>query len=53
LRELLETGEEPISAKGIAAMLGSDHGTVVRDVEVAAVDLRLFDQLYSAQEVLQ
>jgi hypothetical protein len=53
LRVLLEAGEEPISAKGIAAMLGVDHGTVVRDVEVAVVDLKLFDQLYSTQEVLQ
>jgi hypothetical protein len=53
LRVLLEAGDEPISAKGIEAMLGADHGTAVRDVQVAAVDLSLFDQLYSAREVLQ
>ena len=53
LRVLLEACDEPISAKGIEAMLGADHGTAVRDVQVAAVDLSLFDQLYSAREVLQ
>jgi hypothetical protein len=53
LRVLLEACDEPISAKGIEAMLEADHGTVVRDVQVAAVDLSLFDQLYSAREVLQ
>jgi hypothetical protein len=53
LRVLLEACDEPISAKGIEAMLGADHVTVVRDVQVAAVDLSLFDQLYSAREVLQ
>jgi hypothetical protein len=29
------------------------QNATVRDVEVAAVDLRLFDQLFTAQEVLQ
>jgi hypothetical protein len=53
LRVLLEAGDEAISAKKIAAMLGADHATAVRDVEVAAVDLSLFDQLCRAQEVLQ
>ena len=50
---LLGPGDEPISAAGIEAMLGAEHNTTVRDVEVAAVDLRVFDQLFSVQEVLQ
>ena len=53
LRALLKTGDEQISAKGIEVMLGAEHNTTVRDVQVAAVDLRVFDQLFSAQEVLQ
>jgi hypothetical protein len=53
LRVLLEAGVEQISAKRIEDMLGVDHGVAVRDVQVAAVDLRLFDQLFSASEVLQ
>jgi hypothetical protein len=53
LRVQLETGDVQISAKGIDAMLGTDHGMAVRDVQVAAVDLSLFDQLFSAREVLQ
>ncbi len=48
-----DQGDEPISAAGIEAMLGAEQNTSVRDVEVAAVDLRIFDQLFSAQEVLQ
>jgi hypothetical protein len=50
---LLGSGDEPISAAGIEAMLGDEHSMTVRDVHVAAVDLRVFDQLFSAQEVLQ
>jgi hypothetical protein len=53
LRMLLEAGEEQISAGGIEAMLGADNAVVVRDVQVAAVDLRVFDQLFTEQEVLQ
>jgi hypothetical protein len=53
LRVLLAGGEEEISAQGIAAMLGVDRSAAVRDVQVAAVDLGVFDQLCSAQEVLQ
>ncbi|WP_051979796.1 IS21 family transposase [Edaphobacter aggregans] len=53
LRAMLETGDAQISAKGIEAMLETEHSTVVRDVQVAAVDLRLFDQLFGAREVLQ
>ena len=50
---LLGPGDEQISAAGIEAMLCAEHNTSVRDVEVAAVDLRVFDQLFSVQEVLQ
>ena len=53
LRVLLAGDEEEISAQGIAAMLGVDRSAAVRDVQVAAVDLGVFDQLCSAQEVLQ
>jgi hypothetical protein len=50
---LLGQGDEQISAAGIEAMLGAEHNTAVRDVEAAVVDLRVFDQLFTAQEVLQ
>ena len=53
LRVLLAGGEEEISAQEIEAMLGVERGAAVRDVQVAAVDLELFDQLCSAREVLQ
>ena len=53
LRAVLEAGGEQINAAGIEAMLGADHCTTVRDVQVAVVDLRLFDQLFTAGEVLQ
>jgi len=53
LRTLLEGGSEEISAQGIEAMLGIAGGAGVRDVEVAAVDLGLFDQLCATREVLQ
>jgi hypothetical protein len=53
LRAMLAADAEQISAKGVEAMLGADPGVAVRDVQVAAVDLRLFDQLLSASEVLQ
>jgi hypothetical protein len=50
---LLGPGDEPISAAGIEAMLNAEHNITVHDVHVAAVDLHVFDQLFSAQEVLQ
>jgi hypothetical protein len=53
LRALLEGGIEEINAQEIEAMLGIDRCAGVRDVEVAAVDLGLFDQLCAAREVLQ
>jgi hypothetical protein len=53
LRVLLEAGEEQVSAEGIEAMLGTDNAVVVGDVQVTAVDLRVFDQLFTEKEVLQ
>jgi hypothetical protein len=53
LRVRLEGADGEISAKGIEALLGLDGGATVRDVQVAAVDLGLFDQLYEVREVLQ
>ena len=53
LRALLEAGEEQICAERIEAMLGADNSVAVRDVQVTAVDLRVFDQLFTEQEVLQ
>ena len=53
LLALLGQGDEPISAERIEGMLVAEQNTSVRDVEVAVVDLRIFDQLFSAQEVLQ
>jgi hypothetical protein len=47
------TRPEPISAAGIEAMLVAEQNISIRDVELAVVDLRIFDQLFSAQEVLQ
>ena len=53
LRVLLEAGEEQLSAEGIEAMLETDKSAVVGDVQVTAVDLRVFDRLFTEQEVLQ
>jgi hypothetical protein len=53
LRALAEGGAEEISAEGIEAMLGIDRGAGIRDVQVAVVDLGLFDQLCATREVLQ
>ena len=53
LRALLEGGTEEISAQEIETMLGIDRCAGVRDVQVAAVDLGLFDQLCATREVLQ
>jgi hypothetical protein len=53
LRMLLESGEEQISVERIDAMLEADHAVAVRDVQVTAVDLRVFDQLFTETEVLQ
>jgi hypothetical protein len=53
LRALLEGGIEEISAKRIETMLSFHRGDTARDVQVAAVDLGLFDELCEVREVLQ
>ena len=53
LRVLLNQADEQIGAERIQKMMHVEDRAVLRDVEVAAVDLRLFDQLCSAGEVLQ
>jgi hypothetical protein len=53
LRVMLEAGGEQISCKGIETMLASEQNPTVREVQVTAVDLGVFDQLFSTQEVLQ
>ena len=53
LRVLLNQAEEEINAPRIEEMLRVEDPTSLRDVEVAVVDLRLFDQLFSDGEVLQ
>ena len=53
LRTLLNGAEEEISAERIKAILALDDRPTLRDIAVAAVDLRLFDRLYSEREVLQ
>jgi hypothetical protein len=50
---LLESGVEQISVERIDAMLEADHAVAVRDVQVTAVDLRVFDQLFTETEVQQ
>ena len=42
-----------ISARRIEEMLGFEQRVNLREVEVAAVDLHIFDQLCTAPEVLQ
>ena len=53
LRTLLELSEVEISARRIEEMLGFEQRVNLREVEVAAVDLHIFDQLCTAPEVLQ
>jgi hypothetical protein len=53
LRMLLELSEVEISARRIEEMLGFEQRVNLREVEVAAVDLHIFDQLCTAPEVLQ
>jgi len=53
LRGLLEKGEGWVSAEAVRERLGAEHKGSIRDVEVASVDLRLFDELYGSGEVLQ
>jgi hypothetical protein len=53
LRTLLNRPDEEISAARVKQMLHAEDHAGVRDVEVAAVDLRVFDQLCFGGEVLQ
>jgi len=53
LRTLLNRPDEEISAKRVQEMLHAGHHAGVRDVEVVAVDLRVFDQLCVSGEVTQ
>jgi hypothetical protein len=53
LRALLEGGIEEISAERIETMLSFHRGDTARDVQVATVDLGLFDELCEVREVLQ
>lgn len=53
LRTLLNRSDEPITAQRVEELLLIEEGTSVRDVEVAAVDLRLFDRLCITGEELQ
>lgn len=53
LRTLLELSEMEISARRIEEMLGFEQRVSLREVEVAPVDLRIFDQLCATVEVLQ
>jgi hypothetical protein len=50
---LLEGGIEEISAERIETMLSFHRGDTARDVQVATVDLGLFDELCEVREVLQ
>jgi hypothetical protein len=53
LRGLQEKGEGWVSAEAVRERLGAERKGSIRDVEVASVDLRLFDELYGSGEVLQ
>jgi hypothetical protein len=53
LRTLLHQADEEIDVARITEMMHVDVRSSPRDVAVAAVDLSLFDRLYSAPEVLQ
>jgi hypothetical protein len=53
LRALLNRPDEEITAERVKELLHADDHPGVRDVEVAAVDLRLFDRLCFTGEVMQ
>jgi hypothetical protein len=53
LRVLLAETEGEVRVEVIVAQLAGASRTAIREVQVATVDLGLFDQLYDAQEVLQ
>lgn len=53
LRRLLEKGEGTVRAETVREALAEECGGRIREVTVATVDLRLFDELCGAGEVLQ
>ena len=53
LRTLLELADMELSAERIEAMLESEQHVGLREVEVTPIDLHIFDQLFTAAEVLQ
>jgi hypothetical protein len=53
LRVLLEKGEGAVRAEAVRESLRGERMGSIRDVEVASVDLRLFDELCGSGEVLQ
>lgn len=53
LRTLLNQADEEITATKVNELLSVKDHAPVRDVEVAAVDLRVFDRLCFIGEVLQ
>jgi hypothetical protein len=50
---LLEKGEGWVSAEAVRERLSAERKGSIRDVQVASVDLRLFDELCESGEVLQ
>jgi len=53
LRTLLNWPDEEITVQRLKELLPADDHPGVRDVEVAAVDLRVFDRLCFSGEVTQ
>jgi Mu transposase, C-terminal domain len=53
LRTLLEKGEGWVRAEAVRERLRVERKGTIREVEVASVDLRLFDELCGSGEVLQ
>jgi hypothetical protein len=53
LRGLLEKGEGWVSAEAVREALRGEGTGSIREVEVASVDLRMFDELCGSGEVLQ
>lgn len=53
LRTLLNRPDEEITAERVKELVHADDHPGVRDVEVAAVDLRVFDRLCFSGEVMQ
>ena len=53
LRGLLEKGEGGVRAEAVREWLRAERKESIRDVQVASVDLRLFDELCGSGGVLQ